>query len=187
MHFDFKEIATITMVLFAVIDVIGSIPIIIALRDKGSKINSIQATIVSGLIMIVFLFLGNSILDLIGIDIQSFAIAGAFILFIISIEMILGIRISKDESTSTVSVIPVAFPLIAGAGTLTTLLALRSEFIYVENIIVGILINLVVVYIVLRNTNRIEKFIGAAGINLLKKVFGVILLALAVKLFKSNA
>lgn len=187
MHFSIKEIAAITMVLFAVIDVIGSVPVIISLREKGSKINSAQATLVSGFIMIVFLFLGNSILNLIGIDIQSFAIAGAFIIFILSIEMMFGIRIGKEETSSTVSVIPVAFPLIAGAGTLTTLLSLRAEFIYVENIIVAILINLVLVYLVLRNTYRIEKFLGPGGINLVKKVFGVILLALAVKLFKSNA
>jgi multiple antibiotic resistance protein len=187
LHLDFREIATISMVLFAVIDAIGAIPIIITMRSKVGEISPLKVTLVSGTIMIVFLFLGNSILQLIGIDIKSFAIAGAFILFILAIEMILGIKISKEETPSTATVVPISFPIIAGAGTLTTLLSLRAEYIYVENIIVAIIINLVIVYLVLRNLYRLEKILGPSGISLLKKVFGIILLALAVKLFKSNA
>jgi multiple antibiotic resistance protein len=187
MHFDFREIATITMVLFAVIDAIGAIPVIITMRSKVGEISPMKVTLVSGTIMIVFLFLGNSILQLIGIDLKSFAIAGAFILFILAIEMILGIKISKEETSSTATIVPISFPIIAGAGTLTTLLSLRAEYVYVENIIVAIIINLVIVYLVLRNLYRLEKILGPGGISLLKKVFGIILLALAVKLFKSNA
>ena len=186
MHFDLRAIATITMVLFAVIDVIGSLPVIVDLRSRVGEIHPFRITLVSGAIMIVFLFLGNSILDIIGIDIESFAIAGSFILFILSFEMILGIRFSKDESSKTASIVPIAFPLIAGAGTLTTLLSLRSEYKEVGNIIVAILINLVFVYVVLRNVYRLEKILGPSGISVLRKVFGVILLALAIKLFKSN-
>jgi multiple antibiotic resistance protein len=187
MHFDLKEIATITMVLFAVIDVIGSIPIIIDLRGKLGHIQSEKATIVSGIIMIVFLFLGESILHLIGIDISSFAIAGSFIIFFLALEMILGIRFYKEESPATASIVPIAFPIIAGAGTLTTLLSIQAEYKHVENIIAAILINLVFVYLVLKNTYRLEKFLGVGGINILRKIFGVILLAIAVKLFRTNA
>jgi multiple antibiotic resistance protein len=185
--FDFKEIATISMILFAVIDIIGSIPVIIELRIRVGQIHSEKATLVAGGIMILFLFLGESILKLIGIDVNSFAIAGSFIIFILALEMILGIKVYKDESPSTASIVPIAFPLIAGAGTLTTLLSLRAEFKHVENIIAGILLNLVFVYLVLKNTQRIEKVLGAGGISVLRKVFGVILLALAVKLFRTNS
>ena len=135
--------------------------------------------------MIGFLFLGQSILSLIGIDIRSFAIAGAIIIFILGIEMVLGIRIFKEEGTSSVSVVPVAFPLIAGTGTLTTLLSIRAEF-RIENIIAGILINLVFVFIVLKNTKYLEKLLGQSGIIILRKVFGVTLLAIAIKLFSTN-
>ena len=187
MQFDYRAIATITMILFAVIDVVGSLPIIVYLRSKVGEIHPLRITIVSGAIMIVFLFLGNSILDLIGIDIESFAIAGSFILFILAFEMILGLKFSKDDSSKTASIVPIAFPLIAGAGTLTTLLSLRAEYRHVENIIVAIVINLFFVYVVLRNVYRFEKILGPSGIGVLRKVFGVILLALAVKLFKTNA
>jgi len=186
MHFDIKAIATITMVLFAVIDVIGSLPVIVDLRSKVGPIHPLRVTLVSGAIMIVFLFLGNSILELIGIDIESFAIAGSFILFLLAVEMILGIRFSKEENPRTAAIVPIAFPMIAGAGTLTTLLSLRAEYRHVENIIVAILINLFFVYVVLRNVYRLEKLLGPGGIAVLRKVFGVILLALAVKLFKTN-
>lgn len=173
------------MVLFAVVDIVGSIPVIISLKEKSGNINPERITIVSGAIMLIFLFIGQSVLDLIGIDVQSFAVAGAFILFVISIEMLLGIKIYKEDNSHTTSVVPIAFPLIAGAGTLTTLLSIRSQYEY-QIIIGGILINLVFVYVVLRNLYRIEKLLGSGGINILRKVFGVILLALAVKLFKSN-
>jgi multiple antibiotic resistance protein len=185
MNFNLKEIASITMVLFAVIDVVGAIPVIIELKKRAGELKSFSITWVSGLIMIVFLLLGQTMLDLIGIDIASFAIAGSFILFVIAVEMVLGIRIYKDDATSSPSIVPIAFPLIAGAGTLTTLLALRAQYA-IENIIVSVLINLVFVYLVLRNLYRIENLLGSGGINILRKVFGVILLALAVKLFKSN-
>jgi multiple antibiotic resistance protein len=185
MHFDLKEIATITMILFAVIDVIGSLPILLDLKSKHGKVDSAKATWVSGLIMIVFLFVGQSILEIIGIDVKSFAIAGSFIIFFIALEMILGIRFFKEDSATTVSVVPIAFPLIAGTGTLTTLLSIRAAY-YVENIIVAILINLVFVFIILKSMSYIEKLLGTGGINILRKVFGVILLAIAVKLFRSN-
>jgi multiple antibiotic resistance protein len=185
MHFDLKEITTATMVLFAVIDIIGSMPIFLDLKSKFGNIQSGKATLVSGIIMIVFLFVGESILKLIGIDVKSFAIAGSLIIFFIALEMILGMKFFKEESAETVSIVPIAFPLIAGAGTLTTLLSIRAEY-QTENIIAAILINLIFVYTGLRNIYRIEKFLGTGGINILRKVFGVILLAIAVKLFRSN-
>lgn len=186
MNFSIKDILTITMVLFAVIDVIGSLPVLIDVKNKVGKIESGKATWVSGLIMIVFLFVGESILSLIGITVNDFAIAGSFIIFFIALEMILGLRFFKDESSSTASVVPIAFPLIAGTGTLTTLLSIRAEYKDIENIIVAILINLVFVYAVLRYMHWLEKILGPGGINILRKVFGVILLAIAVKLFRSN-
>ena len=185
-HFDIREIVTITMILFAVIDVIGSLPILIEVKSKVGKIHSEQATLVSGLIMITFLFVGEYILKLVGITVSDFAIAGSLILFFLALEMILGIKFYKDESPATASIVPIAFPLIAGAGTLTTLLSLRAEFKNMENIIAAIFINLVFVYIVLKNMYRIEKFLGTGGINILRKVFGIILLAIAVKLFRTN-
>jgi len=185
MIFDFKQIVTITMILFAVIDVIGSLPVLLDLQTKLGKIQSEKATLVSGAIMIVFLFVGEKILGLIGIDVSSFAIAGSFIIFFLALEMILGIKFYKEESAATASVVPIAFPIIAGTGTLTTLLSIRAEY-EVENIIVAILINLVFVYVVLRNTYRLEHILGPGGINILRKVFGVILLAIAVKLFRTH-
>jgi len=186
MEFNFKEIATITMILFAVIDVIGSLPVLLDLQQKVGKIQSEKATLVSGIIMIAFMFVGQQILSLIGIDVSSFAIAGSFIIFFLALEMILGVKFYKEETAATASVVPIAFPLIAGTGTLTTLLSLRAEY-HMENIIVSILINLIFVYIVLRNTYRLEKILGPGGINILRKVFGVILLAIAVKLFRTHA
>lgn len=185
MHIDIREIATVTMVLFAVIDVIGSLPILLDLKTKLGHIQSEKATLVSGGIMIVFLFIGQSILELIGIDIKSFAIAGSLIIFFLALEMILGIKFYKDESPATASIVPIAFPLIAGAGTLTTLLSIRAEY-QLSSIIIAIIINLIFVYAVLKNMFRIEKFLGTGGINVLRKVFGVILLAIAVKLFRTN-
>ncbi|WP_290698761.1 MarC family protein [Lacinutrix sp.] len=187
MNFDLKEIFTVFMVLFAVIDIVGNIPIIIDLRKKAGHIQSEKASIIAGVILIAFLFLGKSILNLIGIDVSSFAIAGSFILFFIALEMILGITLYKDEDTNpmTASVFPLAFPLIAGPGSLTTLLSLRAEF-ETENIILAVLLNVVVIYVVLKTSKRIERFIGQNGINIIRKVFGVILLAIAIKLFAHN-
>lgn len=185
MNFSLKEIATISMVLFAVIDVVGSLPVLLDIKSKVGTIHSGKATLVSGGIMIAFLFVGQSILNLIGIDVNSFAIAGSFILFFLSLEMILGVKFYKDETPSTASIVPIAFPILAGAGTLTTLLSIRAQY-YIENIVVSILINLVFVYAVLKNMYRIERILGPGGINILRKVFGIILLAIAVKLFRSN-
>ncbi|WP_308991645.1 MarC family protein [Mariniflexile litorale] len=187
MKLNFKEIFTAFMVLFAVVDIVGNIPIIIDLRKKVGHINSRRAAIISGVIMIAFLFLGNSILTLIGIDVNSFAVAGAFILFFIALEMVLGITLYKHEeyTADAASVFPLAFPLIAGPGSLTTLLSLRAEF-KIENIIVAIILNVIVIFIVLKTSKTIERFLGQNGISIVRKVFGVILLAIAVKLFAHN-
>jgi len=185
MYFDIKEIVTASMILFAVIDIIGSVPIIIDLRQKVGHIQSEKASIVALVIMVTFLFVGESILGLIGIDVNSFAIAGSFILFFLALEMILGIRLYKDDAPNTASIVPIAFPLIAGAGTMTALLSLRAEYA-VQNIIVAIFLNIAVVYGVLKLSAKIEKLLGKGGIAVLRKVFGVILLAIAVKLFRTN-
>lgn len=187
MQFNFKEIFTAFMVLFAVIDIVGNIPIVIDLRKKVGHIQSEKASIIAGAILIMFLFVGKSILNLIGIDVNSFAVAGAFILFFIALEMILGITLYKDDgqSAKTASIFPLAFPLIAGPGSLTTLLSLRAEF-RTENIIIALIVNVIVIYVVLKTSARIERIIGANGINIIRKIFGVILLAIAVKLFTSN-
>lgn len=185
MNFDMKEIITATLVLFAVIDIVGSIPIIIDLRKKVGHIQSEKASIVAVLIMIAFLFVGEEILRLIGIDVNSFAVAGAFVILFLALEMILGIEIFKDDTPETASVVPLAFPLIAGAGTMTTLLSLKAEYATI-NIIIAIIINMIFVYAVLKSSKKIENFFGKGGINIIRKVFGVILLAIAVKLFASN-
>lgn len=188
MDFNLKEVFTAFMVLFAVIDIIGNIPIIIDLRKKFGHIQSEKASLIAGIIMIVFLFLGQSLLDLIGIDVNSFAVAGAFILFFIALEMILGITLYKDPDEAvpiTATIFPLAFPLIAGPGSLTTLLSLRAEF-YIENIIIAVLLNVILIYIVLKTSSKIEKIIGPNGIQIIRKVFGVILLAISVKLFAQN-
>ncbi len=184
-HFNLREITTATMVLFAVIDILGSIPIIIGLRKKVGHIQSEKASIVAACLMVAFLFLGEEILKLIGIDVNSFAVAGAFVIFFLAIEMILGISLYKDDEPESASVVPIAFPLIAGAGTLTSILSLRAEY-YVENIIVAIILNIIFVYLVLKSSTRIEKFLGKNGVSVIRKVFGVILMAIAVKLFTSN-
>ncbi|WP_299776765.1 MarC family protein [uncultured Formosa sp.] len=187
MQFNTKEIFTAFMILFAVIDIIGNIPIVIDLRKKMGHIQSEKASLIAGAILIVFLFLGNSILSLIGIDVNSFAVAGSFILFFIALEMILGITLYKQEEQSSVTatVFPLAFPLIAGPGSLTTLLSLRAEF-KTENIIVAVILNVILIYIVLKTSTTIERLIGQTGINIIRKVFGVVLLAIAVKLFAHN-
>ena len=185
MEFDFKEIATVGMVLFAVIDIVGTIPIIVNLRVKHGHIESEKASIVAGIIMIVFLFAGEGLLKLIGIDVNSFAVAGSFVLFFLALEMILGIRIYRDEEASSASIVPIAFPLIAGAGTMTTLLSLKAQYV-TENIVVAILLNIIVVYLVLKSSAKIEKMLGKNGLGVIRKTFGIVLLAIAVKLFASN-
>ena len=185
MLIDYREIITVGMVLFAVIDIVGTIPIIVDLRNKHGRIESEKAAVVAGIIMIVFLFVGEEFLKLIGIDVHSFAVAGSFVLFFLALEMILGIRIYRDEEASSASIVPIAFPLIAGAGTMTTLLSLRSEFQSV-NIVIAILLNIIVVYIVLKLSPKIEKMLGKNGLGVIRKAFGVVLLAIAVKLFAAN-
>ena len=185
MQFNWREIFTAGMVLFAVIDIVGSVPIIIDLRQKVGHIKSEKASIVAMVLLIVFLFVGESILNLIGIDVNSFAIAGSFVLFFLALEMILGIKLYRDDIPETASIVPIAFPIIAGAGTMTSLLSLRAEY-EVQNIIVAIVANIIVVYVVLKLSSRIERILGPAGIAILRKVFGIILLAIAVKLFRTN-
>ena len=185
MNLDFREIITVAMVLFAVIDIVGSIPIIIDLRSKFGHVESGKASIVAGAIMITFLFVGEQILSLIGIDVNSFAVAGAFVLFFLALEMILGIRLYKDDEANSASIVPLAFPLIAGAGTMTTLLSLRAQYQAI-NIIIAIVLNIILVYIVLKASKKIETKLGKNGLSVIRKTFGVILLAIAVKLFASN-
>ncbi len=180
-----KDVFTIGMILFAVIDIVGSIPIIVDLRSKMGHIQSEKATIVAAIIMIAFLFVGEEILRLIGIDANSFAVAGSFVLFFLALEMILGIRLYKEDNPSTASIVPIAFPLIAGAGTMTTLLSLRAVYANI-NIIIAIIINVIVVYGVLKSSGKIERILGNNGLGVIRKIFGVILLAIAVKLFASN-
>jgi multiple antibiotic resistance protein len=185
--FDLKEIFSVTLILFSVIDILGSIPFIILIRKREGRIQAEKATIISAALMIVFLYLGQSILQLFGLDVASFAVAGAIVIFIVAMEMILGITLIKDDpkATGSGSIVPLAFPLIAGAGTLTTILSLRA--VYSEpNILAGIVLNVVIVYIVLRSTGWLERVIGESGFSVLRKVFGVILLAIAVKIFQSN-
>jgi multiple antibiotic resistance protein len=180
-----KDVFTIGMILFAVIDIVGSIPIIVDLRRKMGHIQSEKATIVAAIIMIAFLFVGDEILKLIGIDANSFAVAGSFVLFFLALEMILGIRLYKEDNPSTASIVPIAFPLIAGAGTMTTILSLRAVYANI-NIIIAIIINVIVVYGVLKSSGKIERLLGNNGLGVIRKIFGVILLAIAVKLFAAN-
>lgn len=187
MEFNYKEIFAAFMILFAVIDIVGNIPIIVDLRKKAGHIQSGKASIIAGAIMIFFLFIGENILSLIGIDVNSFAVAGSFVLFFIALEMILGISIYKDDgsTSSTASIFPLAFPLIAGPGSLTTLLSIKSEY-STENIIIAIILNVIFIFIVLKTSKKIEKILGPNGIQIIRKVFGVVLLAISVKLFTSN-
>lgn len=184
-NFNYKQILSVTMILFAIIDILGSIPIVISLRNKVGHIQSEKASVVALLLMILFLFVGEEMLKIIGLDISSFAIAGSVVIFIIAMEMILGINFFKEEAPESASIVPLAFPLIAGSGTLTTLLSLKSEYA-TQNIIVGIILNMIFVYIVLKNTIFLEKILGKTGLNIMRKAFGIILLAIAIKLFRNN-
>lgn len=185
--FSFTEVFSVTLILFSVIDILGAIPLIIIIKKRDGRIYAEKATIISAVLMVLFLFLGQSILMLFGLDVASFALAGAIVIFIVAIEMILGITLIKDdpESSGSGSVVPLAFPLIAGAGTLTTILSLRAVYSEI-NVLIGILVNLVFVYLVLRLSGWLERVIGKSGFAVLRRVFGVILLAIAVKIFKSN-
>ncbi|MCH6234597.1 MULTISPECIES: MarC family protein [Cognataquiflexum] len=184
--FSLKEIFSVTLILFSVIDILGSIPIVINLRKKVGHIQSGKATIAAGFLMILFLFFGESILKLFGIGVDDFAIAGALIIFAIGAEMILGIELFKPDpeaSTTSASIVPIAFPLIAGAGTLTTILTLKAEYTQ-ANIAVGMIINLGIVYAVLKSTNWLERKLGKTGLDVLRRIFGIILLSIAIKIFK---
>jgi multiple antibiotic resistance protein len=183
-----KETLTITFTLFAVIDVLGSIPILISLKDKmGGTIRSSQATIASALFMVLFLFLGQPFLNILGLNVQSFAVAGSVVIFILGLEMILGLEFFKpDKNPKSGSVVPIAFPLIAGSGTLTTIMSLKANY-HDINILFGILINCIVIFTVLKSLKWIEKALGPNGLIVVRKFFGVILLAIAVKIFGSNA
>lgn len=187
MLFDYKEIPTVTLILFAIIDVLGSVPVILDIKSKVGQVDAKYATGVSGLIMILFLFIGKELLKIIGIDVASFSLAGSIVIFLVGLEMTLNRDIFKSgtASSKSTSIVPIAFPMIAGAGTLTTLLSLRSEYdVYV--ILISILINLVIIYFVIRFIPKIEHLLGDTGINILRKVFGVILLSIAIKLFSKN-
>ena len=169
------------------IDIIGSIPVIISLREKSKEIKSGRASIISAMVLIIFLFIGERILNLIGINVNEFAVAGALVLFFLALEMVLGITLFKQQDTDLgmATVFPIAFPIVAGPGSLTTLLSIRAEF-ELQNIIVAILLNIIVVFIVLRTSSSLQKFLGKNGIGIIEKIFGVILLAISVKLFTSN-
>ena len=179
------NIFSVFMVLFAVIDIVGSIPIILDIKSKGNVIESGKITMVSFLILIVFLFSGEALLNLFGVDISSFAIAGSLILLILAFEMIFDIEVFKNDTPQGASIVPIAFPLIAGAGSITSLLSLRAEYGYID-ISIALFLNMVVVFFVLKSTKIIERLLGQTGIAILKKVFGIILLSIAIKLFMSN-
>jgi len=185
MHIDFIQIFSAFMVLFAVIDIIGSIPIILDIKEKGVKVESGKATLVSLGILLLFLFSGEALLNLFGVDLSSFAIAGSFILFFLALEMILGIELFKGETPDGASIVPLAFPLIAGAGSITSLLSLKAEY-YIENIAIALVLNIIFVYFVLRSTTFLSRVLGISGVAILRKVFGIILLAISIKLFMSN-
>ncbi|HVZ25418.1 MAG TPA: MarC family protein [Sediminibacterium sp.] len=186
MNFHIDALLTVTFTLFAVIDIVGSIPLLISLKEKMGAIKSLQATAVSGALMILFLYGGNSFLSVLGLDIRSFAVGGSVVIFLLGLEMVLGHEIFKgDKNAESGSVVPIAFPIIAGSGTLTTIMSLKANFTEIY-ILMGIVINLVVVYIVLKSLKLIERMLGPAGLLAIRKFFGVILLAIAVKIFSSN-
>jgi multiple antibiotic resistance protein len=187
MPINYTEIISATMVLFAVIDIIGSIPIILEIKKRAGEVHSEKATLVALLIMFAFLFLGERIITFIGVDVSSFAVAGSFVLLALALEMILGVRLFKDDGAppKVASIVPLAFPIIAGAGSMTSILSLRAEYEAV-NIAIAILLNMVLVYLTLKLTDRIERFLGDAGVAILRKVFGIVLLAIAIKLFSNN-
>ncbi|WP_068596635.1 MarC family protein [Vaginella massiliensis] len=180
-----SQIGATFAVLFAVIDILGSIPIIVDIRSKVGHIQSEKAAIAAGVLMISFLFFGTKILTLFNVDVEAFAVAGAFVIFVIALEMILGIEIQKGVEANSASIVPIAFPLVAGAGSLTTVLSLRAQYDDI-NIVVGILLNMIIVYLVLKFAGKLEKILGPAVLSILKKVFGIVLLSIAIKLFTTN-
>ena len=184
---DISQIITVTFTLFAVIDVLGSLPVIISIKKKMGDINAFLATMVSGGLMLLFFFIGEQMLEFMGLDIKSFAIAGSIVIFILGLEMILGLEFFKPdkEGAGSSTLVPVAFPLIAGSGTLTTVMSLKAAYEY-YTILIAILINLVIIYVTLRSVNFLERILGPSGIAVVRKFFGVILLAIAVKIFRNN-
>lgn len=187
MKFSWTEFFSATMVMFAVVDIIGSIPILLDIKKKTGHINAEKASFVSLIIMVAFLFLGEGIINLFGIEVHSFAVAGSFVLLFLALEMILGVQIFKQDANTlkTASIVPIAFPIIAGAGSMTTIISLRSEYNQI-NVLLAIIANMLLVYLVLKMTRRIEKLLGDGGVAILQKAFGIILLAIAVKLFTTN-
>jgi len=186
MVFHFDQLLTVIFTLFAVIDIVGSIPLLIAMKEKSGAIKSLKVTLISGALMILFLFIGKPFLQLLGLDVKSFAVGGSIVIFLLGLEMVLGHEIFKgDKNAQSGAVVPIAFPIIAGSGTLTTIMSLKANFdeLYIA---LGILINLVIVYAVLKSLNFIEKLLGPGGLLAVRKFFGVILLAIAVKIFSSN-
>jgi multiple antibiotic resistance protein len=185
-RFDFSEIFTVSFTLFAVIDILGSIPLLLSLRKKMGDISALQATLISGALMLLFFFVGEQVLNFMGLDIHSFAIAGSIVIFILGLEMVLGLEIFRpDKDSKSGNVVPIAFPIIAGSGTLTTVMSMKASF-SAYNILAAIFINLIFVYITLRSLNLIERVLGPSGILVVRKFFGVILLAIAVKIFRNN-
>lgn len=185
MHLSLREILAAFMVLFAIIDIPGSIPIIIDIKSKSGDVQPMKVTTVSFLIFLAFLFIGSPLLGIFGVDVSSFAIAGSFIIFLIAMEMILGIELFKTDSHGSGAVFPIAFPLIAGAGSITTILSLKAEYQTI-NIFIALVLNMIVIYLVLQLTSKFERILGKGGLQILKKVFGVILLSIAIKLFLTN-
>lgn len=180
------ELLTIVFTLFAVIDIVGSIPLLIAMKEKTGAIKSLNVTLISGGLMILFLFLGKPFLQLLGLDVKSFAVGGSIVIFLLGLEMVLGHEIFKgDKNAQSGAVVPIAFPIIAGSGTLTTIMSLKANF-EEAYILGGILVNLIIVFIVLKSLNFIERILGPGGLLAVRKFFGVILLAIAVKIFSSN-
>ena len=186
MNFQFDQLITVTFTLFAVIDIVGSIPLLISLKEKMGGIKSVNATLISGALMIAFLYVGKPFLKVLGLDIRSFAVGGSVVIFLLGLEMVLGHEIFKgDKDAKSSTMVPIAFPIIAGSGTLTTIMSLKANFEEVY-ILSGIVVNLVIVFIVLKSLNWIQKGLGEGGLLAVRKFFGVILLAIAVKIFSSN-
>ena len=187
MSFNLSELLIVTFTLFAVIDVIGSVPILISLKEKMGAFGELKATLVSGALMVLFLYGGKEFLKLLGIDVRSFAVGGSIVIFILGLELVLGLEFFKSEKeVKSATVVPIAFPLIAGSGTLTTIMSLKANY-GETTLLIAILINLIIVYVVLRSLKFIEKLLGPAGLIAVRKFFGVILLAIAVKIFATNA
>jgi multiple antibiotic resistance protein len=187
MHIDLKELLTVTFTLFAIIDIVGSIPILISIKEKVGGINELRATLISGALMVLFLYAGEAFLNILGLDVGSFAVGGSIVIFILGLEMVLGLEFFKSEKDiKAATVVPIAFPLIAGSGTLTTVMSLKANYGQVI-LLIAILINLIIVYIVLKSLGYIARLLGVAGLIAVRKFFGVILLAIAIKIFATNA